>query len=225
MQSSGTLHLGADILDGKYAVAKSAMGNALNRGKVGSSDNSITHSVISAAQVTVGNKTTDTSQAELKDSQGKTITTDTSNTHRALQKADVAGLQELAQEKWANKMLAFKTASAFNDEAYRTMYKAGAQMYRVSPGCSDQSCAVPLTEKEAMNLKTSEDGKIHLSNNGIFNDLDGAVKYAQQHRGTMNPDGSKDYSNKPEYQYPRSNSKCNTLSHGESVACPKPTLT
>ncbi len=24
---------------------------------------------------------------------------------------------------------------------------------------------------------------------------------------------------------PRSNSKCNTLSHGESVACPKPTLT
>ncbi len=42
---------------------------------------------------------TDTSQAELKDSQGKTIATDTSNTHRALQKADVAGLQELAQEK------------------------------------------------------------------------------------------------------------------------------
>ncbi len=26
-------------------------------------------------------------------------------------------------------------------------------------------------------------------------------------------------------QTPRSNSKCNTLSHGESVACPKPTLT
>jgi len=113
-------------------------------------------------------------------------------------------------------MLAFKAATAFTDEAYRTMYKAGAQMYRVPPRCSDKSCAVPLTEQEAMALKTSpQDGKVHLSNNGIFNDLDGAVKYAQQHGGTMNEDGSKNYSNKPENQYiifaPQANNELSEL--------------
>jgi filamentous hemagglutinin len=118
-----------------------------------------------------------------------------------LAKADVAGLQQQAQQKQADNNLLFKAATAFTDEAYRTMYKAGAQMYKVPPGCSDKSCAVALSEQEAMALKKSQDGKVHLSNNGIFNDLDGAVKYAQQHGGTINADGSKDYSTKPESQY------------------------
>ncbi len=98
-------------------------------------------------------------------------------------------------------MLAFKAATTYTDEANRTLYKVGAQVYRVPPGCSDKSCAILLDEEETKNLQLSQDKHVHVSNNGILNDLDGAVKYAQQHGGTINPDGSKDYSDKPNNQY------------------------
>jgi filamentous hemagglutinin len=198
--SSGTT-VGTNMLSGKYELGKAVVGNLLNNGSAGQSDASTTKTAISAAQVTVNGKTTDTSKDQLTDSNGKAVSTDTANASRTLVKADVAGLQKTAQDQQAGNNLLFKAATAFTDEAYRTMYKAGAQMYKVPPGCSDKSCAVPLSEQEAMALKTSQDGKVHLSNNGIFNDLDGAVKYAQQHGGTMNVDGSKDYSNKSENQY------------------------
>lgn len=199
--SSRGVSVGTSMMDGNYAMGKALVGNAINNGSANQNDAGTTAGAISAAQVTVGNKTTDTSKEQLKDSNGKTVSTDTRNTNRTLAKADVASLQKSAQDQQAGNMLAFKAATAFTDEAYRTMYKAGAQLYKVPPGCSDKSCAVPLTEPEAKNLKTSQDGQLHISNNGIFNDLDGAVKYAQQHGGTTNPDGSKDYTTKPENQY------------------------
>ena len=175
--SSSGISLGTDMLAGKYAVAKSVMGNALNRGQVDSSDNSTTHSVISAAQVTVGNKTTDTSQAELKDSQGKTVTTDTSNAHRALQKADVAGLQELAQEKQANKVLLMKTLSTLAD---------GINKKEIEPkklftkACASTECVVKeISPKEADELVAS--GKVKsISNNGMFNNEQQAIANAEQ---------------------------------------------
>ncbi len=199
--SSSGVSVGTNMLDGKYAMGKALAGNALNNGSASQSDVSTATSAISAAQVTVGNKTTDTSKEQLTDSNGKVVNTDTSNTNRTLAKADVAGLQKAAQEQQAGNMLVLNAATALTDEAYRTMYKAGGTMYKVPPGCSDKSCAVALTEQEAKDLKASQDGKLHISNNGIFNDLDGAVKYAQQHGGTMNEDGSKNYSDKPENQY------------------------
>ena len=60
---------------------------------------------------------------------------------------------------------------------------------------------MPLTESEARNLAASQDGVVHVSNNGIYNDLDAAAQYAQQHGGTLNADGSKNYSDKPVDQY------------------------
>ena len=199
--SSSGVSVGTNMLDGKYAMGKAIAGNLLNNGSANQSDASTTTSAISAAQVTLNGKNTDTSKDGLKDSNGKAVSTDTSNTNRKLAKADVAGLQKSAQDQQASNMLVFKAATALTDEAYRTMYKAGAQLYKVPPGCSDKSCAVALTEQEAKDLKTSQDGKLHISNNGIYNDLDGAVKYAQQHGSTVNADGSKNLSDKPENQY------------------------
>ena len=161
------------MLNGKYELGKMVAGNALNRGKASQSDNGTTQSVISGAQVTVGSQTTDTRQVGLTDSNGKTVISDTAHTHRALAKADVAGLQQQAQQQQSDRVLVFNAATTFTDEAYRTMYQAGAQLYRVPPGCSDKSCAVPLSQEEALALKTSQDGKVHISNNGIFNDLAG----------------------------------------------------
>ncbi len=166
--SSSGISLGTDMLAGKYAVAKSVMGNALNRGQVDSSDNSTTHSVISAAQVTVGNKTTDTSQAELKDSQGKTVTTDASNAHRALQKADVAGLQELAQEKQANKMLAFNALTQLTTDLVNKQQTADQKILLQRCDAQGQNCQ-PSAKVDASNIKVV-DGKAYVFNNGIFND-------------------------------------------------------
>ncbi len=199
--SSSGVSVGTNMMDGKYAMGKAIAGNLLNNGNANQNDASTTTSAISAAQVTLGGKATDTSKDGLKDSNGTAVSTDTTNTNRTLAKADVAGLQKTAQEQQASNMLVFKAATALTDEAYRTMYKAGAQLYKVPPGCSDKSCAVALTEQEAKDLKTSQDGKLHISNNGIYNDLDGAVKYAQQHGSTVNADGSKNLSDKPENQY------------------------
>ena len=55
--------------------------------------------------MTVGNKTTDTSKEQLTDSNGKAVSSDTSNTNRTLAKADVAGLQKSAQEQQASNIL------------------------------------------------------------------------------------------------------------------------
>ncbi len=188
--SSSGISLGTDMLAGKYAVAKSVMGNALNRGQVDSSDNSTTHSVISAAQVTVGNKTTDTSQAELKDSQGKTVTTDTSNAHRALQKADVAGLQELAQEKQANKMLLNKTAVAFTDTAFKTAFLEKANIYKKmvtedADGKTTVSWKMMTDEEKAAIPKGA-----HVANNGIFN---GDINNPQTAQRLAEQNNSADY--------------------------------
>jgi filamentous hemagglutinin len=199
--SSSGVSVGTNMMDGKYAMGKAIAGNLLNNGNANQNDASKTTSAISAAQVTLGSKATDTSKDSLTDSNGKTVSTDTSNTNRTLAKADVAGLQKSAQDQQASNMLVLNAATALTDEAYRTMYKAGGTMYKVPPGCSDKSCTVALTEQEAKDLKASQDGKLHISNNGIFNDLDGAVKYAQQHGGSLNEDGSKNYSDKPTNQY------------------------
>lgn len=213
--SSSGVSVGTNMLEGKYALGKALAGNAMNSGSASQSDASTTTSAISAGTISVGAKTTDTSKDTLTDSSGKTVSTDTGNTNRTLARADVAGLQQQAQQNQADNMLVLKAATAFTDEAYRTMYKAGAQMYLVPPGCSEKSCAVPLSEQDASALKTSQDGKVHISNNGIFNDLDGAVKYAQNHGGTINADGSKNYSDKPENQYiifaPQSNNVLSEL--------------
>jgi filamentous hemagglutinin len=114
--SSGT-SMGTNMLDGKYAMGKAIAGNALNKGDASQSDASATKTAISAAQVTVNGKTTDTSKEQLIDSNGKAVSTDTGNTNRTLAKVDVAGLQQQAQQKQADNNLLFKAATAFTDPA------------------------------------------------------------------------------------------------------------
>jgi filamentous hemagglutinin len=58
-----------------------------------------------------------------------------------------------------------------------------------------------LVSRELLSQYASQDGQVHIANNGIMNDLDGAVKYAQQHGGLLNEDGSKNIQAKPVNQY------------------------
>ena len=94
------------------------------------------------------------------------------------------------------------------------MFEQGAKLYKIPPGCSDSACAIEVSPDEAKQLQASDgEGMVHVNNNGIFNDLDSAIKNAQQNSGTQagatasstgpSTDGTSpvDYSNKPTTQY------------------------
>ncbi len=193
--SSSGLSVGTGMLDGKYAASKAIAGNLLNQGGASQSDNSTTHSAISAAQISVAGKTTDSSQATLLDSQGQTVSTDTADAHRALAKPDVVALEQQAQQKQADNMLLFKTAVAFTDGAFKKMFLTEAKMYTVARGedgavLKDEQGKPQfreLSNEEKANLKPGADGKVHIANNGIFNgselDPSAAAKYADQNNG------------------------------------------
>jgi filamentous hemagglutinin len=140
--SSSGVSVGTNMMDGKYAMAKALASNALNNGSANQSDASTTTSAISGATVTVGNKTTDTSKDSLTDSNGKAVSTDTSNTNRTLAKADVASLQKSAQEQQASNMLAFKAAVAIADDGLKKMAKPQLrQVFCVAEPCSNDQLA------------------------------------------------------------------------------------
>ena len=174
--SSTGVSVGTNMMDGKYAMAKAIAGNALNNGSANQSDASTTTSAISGAQVTVGNKTTDTSKTALTDSNGKAVSTDTSNTNRTLAKADVAGLQKSAQEQQASTMLGFNAAIAVSDPINRAMT---ADKKIVLQTCQPNG-ACEQKRVNAEDVKMGPDGKVYVFNNGIMNDEKDALANAQK---------------------------------------------
>jgi filamentous hemagglutinin len=82
----------------------------------------------------------------------------------------------------------YEQAEKFTDEAYRTMFLKEAKVFVVEKDANgNQLPPRELTEEEKFNLKPGSDGKIHIADNGINNDLDGANKYANQHSTADGP--------------------------------------
>lgn len=163
--SSSGVSVDTNMMDGKYAMAKAVAGNLLNNGSAGQSDASMTTSAISAAQVTVGNKTTDTSKEQLTDSSGKMVSTDTTNTNRTLVKADVAALQQQAQQQQADNMLLVKTATAFTDPAFKAAFLDQAKMYKKQEDANGNVTWQEMTPEEKRAIPPGS----RIANNGIFN--------------------------------------------------------
>ena len=167
--SSSGVSVGTNMMDGKYAMGKAIAGNLLNNGNANQNDASTTTSAISAAQVTLGGKATDTSKDSLTDSNGKTVSTDTSNTNRTLAKADVAGLQKSAQEQQASNMLVLNAATALTDPAFRAAFLDQSKMYK-KVEVIDENRKPTIQWKE---ITPEEKAKIppgsRVANNGIFN--------------------------------------------------------
>lgn len=157
-----------NMLDSKYALGKVLAGNAMNSGSASQSDASTTTSAISAGTISVGGKTTDTSKDTLTDSSGKTVRTDTGNTNRTLARADVAGLQQQAQQNQADSMLVLKAATAFTDATFKAAFLDQAKMYK-KVVVTDQN-GKPSTQWQEMTPE--EKARIppgsRVSNNGIF---------------------------------------------------------
>jgi filamentous hemagglutinin len=186
------MSVGTNMLDGKYALAKAIASNAMNKGAASQSDASTTTTAISAAQVTVNGKTTDTSKDQLTDSNGKSVSTDTGNTNRTLAKADVAGLQQQAQQKQADNNLLFKAATAFTDPAFKAAFLDQAKMYKKVTGIDAEG--KPTTQWQEMTPE--EKAKIppgsRVANNGIFNGGPNDPKPAQN-LAEQNSSGGVDY--------------------------------
>ncbi len=177
--SSSGVSVGTNMMDGKYAMAKAIAGNLLNNGSANQSDSSTTTSAISGAQVTVGNKTTDTSKAALTDSNGKTVSTNTSNTNRALAKADVAGLQKSAQDQQASNMLVLQAAVAFTDQAFKASFLDQAKMYKKVPVTDDKGNTTTQWQEMTPEEKAKIEPGSRIANNGIFNGGPNDPKAAQ----------------------------------------------
>ncbi len=189
--SSSGVSVGTNMMDGKYAMAKAIAGNALNNGSANQSDASTTTSAISAGNITVGGKTTDTSKEKITDSNGKTVSTDTSNNNRTLARADVAGLQKSAQEQQAGNMLVLQAAVAFTDQAFKASFLDQAKMYKKVPVTDDKG----NTTTQWQEMTPEERAKIppgsRIANNGIFNGDPNDPKTAQD-LATQNSSGTAD---------------------------------
>jgi filamentous hemagglutinin len=190
--SSSGVSVGTNMMDGKYAMGKAIAGNLLNNGSANQSDASTTTSAISAGNITVGGKTTDTSKERLTDSNGKTVSTDTSNTNRTLAKADVAALQKSAQEQQAGNMLVLQTAVAFTDQAFKASFLDQAKMYKKVPVTDDKGNTTIQWQEMTPEEKAKIPPGSRIANNGIFNGDPNDPKAAQD-LATQNSSGAADY--------------------------------
>ena len=86
-------------------------------------------------------------------------------------------------------------ASVLTNEAYRTMFLKKVEVREILR--DDNGNAIRnengelqtrvLTEEEKLHLQAGDDGKVHIANNGIFNNLSEAAKNAQQNSTVSGP--------------------------------------
>lgn len=195
--TSSGVNLSTDMVtQGKYGVGKAIVGNALNSGKDSGSSSGDTRSAISAGNVVI---TDDALQQQLT---GNTavdtiagLDRDTANAHTAAERQDVDEMRRTAEAEQAIKVETYRQAVQFTDEAYRKMFLEKARMFVILT--DDQGNVlrdkegVPLrrelNDTEKANLQAGSDGRVHIANNGIFNDENGAAKYAAQHSTSDGP--------------------------------------
>ena len=182
--SSSSFGGDSSVLSGsKYAIGKTVVGNLMGGGGDSQSHSSTTHSAIANGTIAI---TDGQAQQVLT---GKTaseviagINRDASLDNQALAHVDLGKLQANAELEQAANSLGYQVGTHFTDEAYRTMFVQSADVYEVQKdGEGKLVSGRKLTDAEKLNLQPGSDGKIHVANNGIFNDAVGAEKYANQH--------------------------------------------
>lgn len=195
--TSSGVNLSSDMVtQGKYGVGKAIVGNALNSGKDSGSSSGDTRSAISAGTVVI---TDDALQQQLTGQNGADtvagLNRDTANAHTAAERQDVDEMRRTAEAEQAIKNETYRQAVQFTDDAYRKMFLEKARMFVILT--DDQGNVlrdkdgVPLRreldDSEKANLQAGGDGRVHIANNGIFNDENGAARYAAQHSTADGP--------------------------------------
>ncbi|MBD8190767.1 hemagglutinin repeat-containing protein [Pseudomonas fluorescens] len=182
--------LSSDMLDGKLGTAKALLANSLNNGSDSDSESSDTRSAISAGtlvitnaerQRVVGGMTVDQTIANLN--------RNTEAAHVAVGRLDVAEMGRKVEAEQEIKREFYHQVSLLADEAYRKIFIEKARVYEVlkdenGKARVDKEGKVEyreLSDEEKLHLKKGPDNKVHIANNGIFNDADAAARYANQH--------------------------------------------
>jgi len=184
--SSSGINLSSDMFtQGKYGIAKAVVSNALNNASESGSSSGQTRSAVSQGTVTI------TDQAGQQQRTGQTVeqtvanlNRDTANAQTAAQKQDVQEMERTVAAERAIKEAVYKEAVKFTDESYRTMFLKKAEVYELGRDKDGNITRRVLSESEKMNLKTGADGKVHIVDNGIFNDADYAAGNGMQHNAT-----------------------------------------
>ena len=182
----------SDMLEqGKYGVAKAVAGAVLTQGNASGSSSGATRSAVSAGTINI------TDSAAQKQLTGQddaatvsSLNRDTGNAQVAAERQDVKELQQKAADQHQISQAVFNEATKFTDDAYKKMFLEKVEVYKLKRDqdgnvIRDINTNLPLFEKltdaEKQNLSAGPDGKVHIANNGIFNDAEASAKYASQH--------------------------------------------
>ncbi|QAU24943.1 hypothetical protein EO087_13865 [Dyella sp. M7H15-1] len=194
-QSSGKVSsssLGSDnsVLSGsKYAIGKTVVGNLMGGGSDDEAHSSTTHSAIANGTIAIADGQAQQALTGKSAEQAMAgLSRDASLDNQALARPDLGKLQANAELEQVANSLGYQMGTHFTDETYRTMFVKAADVYEVIK--DDEGKLVPgrkLTDEEKRHLQSGSDGKIHIANNGIFNDQAAAEKYANQHSTSDGP--------------------------------------
>ena len=188
--SSAGVNLSTDMFtQGKYGVAKGAIGNGLNQGSAKDRTSGQTLTAVSAGEVIIKDEL---GQLEIT---GQTVeqaitelNRDTDNTHTAAERLDIQRLERDAEAQQIIKQAVFAEAVKLTDDAYHTMFIKEHKIFEVlldEDGKSVKNVdGTPqireLSLEEKKNLKANGAGKVHVAANGIFNNEYDAAMYAAQ---------------------------------------------
>lgn len=196
-RSSG-INLSSDMASqGKYGVAKAAIGNALNSANESGSASGQTLATVSGARITI---TDEAAQNALTGQTAEEVVTslsrDANAAHTSVRKLDAQALQQRVEAERVIKQAVVATAFQFTDEAYRKIFLEKHPFFEVVRDESGKTVMDPgtgrpvlreLSDTEKMNLKPGANGKVHIATNGIFNGPEAAGAYAHQHSTSEGP--------------------------------------
>ena len=187
-KSSGISLDSSMVTQGKYGIAKGVIGNALNNASESGSSSGQTRSAVSQGAVTV------IDQAGQQQRTGQTaeqtvasLNRETATAQTAAQKQDVQAMERTVAAERVIKEAVYKEAVKFTDESYRTTFLKKAEVYELGKDKDGNITRRALSESEKKELKPGADGKVHIVDNGIFNDADYASKNGLQHSATSEP--------------------------------------
>ena len=190
VKSSG-FSVDSGILSGsKYSAIKALAENALTGSKANESNASTTYSAIEMSALQILNSTkqellTGNNAAETV----ALLNRDAANANQPLDKIDVKKLENTVQAERLIKQAVYNVAVKFTDEGYRTLFLKEASVNvlvldekgNTERDTNGNPTFRALSLEEKLNLQTAGDGKVHIANNGINNDIEAAAKYADQH--------------------------------------------
>jgi filamentous hemagglutinin len=187
--SSSGINLDSSMFtQSKYGIAKGVIGNALNNASESGSSYGQTRSAVSEGTVTITDQTGQQQRTGQTAEQAvASLNRDTANTQTSAQKQDVLAMERTVAADRAIKEAVYKEAVKFTDESYRTAVLKKAEMYELGRDKDGNITRRALSESEKMELKPGADGKVHIVDNGIFNDAAYASGNALQHSATNEP--------------------------------------